>query len=89
MSACSSQTNLWQALDLNSANAVLALLRSTAHSDNGGILCSLHQVHFAVSYADRIVGLSSGQVKFDLPVAKFDQAAFDQLFGKPNIAPDI
>ena len=43
--------------------------------------CSLHQVQYACDYADRIVGLSLGRVKFDLSVANFGQEAFDQLYG--------
>jgi phosphonate transport system ATP-binding protein len=40
----------------------------------------LHQVHFARAYADRIVGLSSGRVVFDLPAARFDENAFQRLY---------
>ena len=47
------------------------LLRGIARSEGVAVVCSLHQVHLARAYADRIVGLSSGRVVFDLPAARF------------------
>lgn len=67
-------------LDPNSAGSIMALLRQIARSDGVAIICSLHQPHFARSYADRIIGLSRGRVVLDLPAGKFDQAADAQLY---------
>jgi phosphonate transport system ATP-binding protein len=68
-------------LDPSASSGVLELLRDIARSEGVGVLCSLHQVPYARSHADRVIGLSRGRVLFDAPTARFDQAAFDQLYG--------
>ena len=67
-------------LDPNSAGGVMGLLRSIAHSDGVAVICSLHQVNFARTYADRIVGLSHGRVVFAAPTEQFDQTAYANLY---------
>jgi len=67
-------------LDPSSSVGVLELLRGIAQSEGVGVVCSLHQVHFAQRYADRIVGLSGGRVVVNVPTSQFDQAAFDHLY---------
>ena len=68
-------------LDPAAGAGVLELLQSVARRDGVGVVCSLHQVSLARSYADRIVGLSQGRLVIDRPVAQFDEAAFGQLYG--------
>ncbi|WP_088343765.1 MULTISPECIES: phosphonate ABC transporter ATP-binding protein [Rhodomicrobium] len=68
-------------LDPQTSVSVLELLRGIAHTEGVGIVCSLHQVHFARAYADRIVGLMGGKVVVDAPAAAFDEAAFANLYG--------
>ena len=48
--------------------------------DGVAVVCSLHQVHFARQFADRIMGLANGRVEVDAPVAQFDQRAADRLY---------
>ena len=59
---------------------MLDLLHGIARFEGVAVVCSLHQVHLARAYADRIVGLSSGRVVFDLPTARFDENAFERLY---------
>jgi phosphonate transport system ATP-binding protein len=73
-------------LDPNASAGVLELLRGIARTDGVGVICSLHQVHFARAYADRIIGLSRGRIVIDVPSAKFDQAAFESLYGSQDSA---
>jgi len=68
-------------LDPNSGAGVLELLRGIARSEGVGVLCSLHQVHFAREYADRVVGLARGRVVVDVQVSRFDEPAFERLYG--------
>lgn len=68
-------------LDPNASVGVLDLLHGIARTEGVGVVCSLHQVHLARSYADRVVGLSRGQVVIDVPTSRFDEAAFDRLYG--------
>jgi phosphonate transport system ATP-binding protein len=70
-------------LDPNASAGVLELLRAITGADGVAVLCSLHQVHYAKAYADRVVGLSHGRVVFDLPADGFDRAAFERLYGQP------
>ncbi|QDZ42869.1 phosphonate ABC transporter ATP-binding protein [Corynebacterium sp. sy039] len=53
------------ALDPISSDAVMTLLKQICVEDKITIIASLHQVQLAIDYADRIVGLGSGRVKFD------------------------
>ncbi len=71
-------------LDPNAGAGVLELLRGISRMDGVGVICSLHQVHFARAYADRIIGLSHGRIVIDGPSAKFDQAAFESLYGSQD-----
>ena len=67
-------------LDPSTSTGVLDLLHGIARSEGVAVVCSLHQVHLARAYADRIVGLSSGRVVFNLPAARFDENAFQRLY---------
>ncbi len=67
-------------LDPASSVSVLDTLRDIAHRFNIGVLCSLHQVDLATSYADRIIGLKEGRKIFDIPVVEFDLKRQQQLY---------
>ncbi|GEP57263.1 phosphonate ABC transporter ATP-binding protein [Reyranella soli] len=68
-------------LDPAAGAGVLELLQGIARADGVGVVCSLHQVQLARAYADRIVGLSHGRIVIDAPVQRFDQPAFERLYG--------
>lgn len=72
-------------LDPNAASGVMSLLHGIARDEGVSVVCSLHQVQFARSFADRIIGLTNGEVKFDGPVAAFDNAAFVELYGSGGV----
>lgn len=67
-------------LDPNASTGVLELLREIARSGSVGVICSLHQVHLARSYSDRIVGLSHGNAMIDIATARFDDNAYRRLY---------
>jgi len=52
-------------LDPTVSRHVLKLLRDASRQRNTTVLCSLHQVEFAVEFADRIVALNQGEIVFD------------------------
>jgi phosphonate transport system ATP-binding protein len=52
-------------LDPEAAHEIMRLLRRLAHDENLAVLCVLHQVDLAFSFADRIVGMRDGLVAFD------------------------
>ena len=49
-------------LDPATAASVLSLLREVARERGITVVCSLHQVDFAHSFADRVVNLSDGRI---------------------------
>ena len=68
-------------LDPSISAEILELLRGICHDDGVSVVCSLHQLHLAKDYADRLIGLSNGKLVADAPAAQFDQAAADRLYG--------
>ena len=44
------------------------------------LVASLHQVHLATTYADRILALRAGRVVEDAPVAHVDARAIEQIY---------
>jgi phosphonate transport system ATP-binding protein len=44
------------------------------------MVCNLHQLDLATTYADRIIGLSSGQVALDEPVTQVNADALGWLY---------
>ncbi len=68
-------------LDPHISVGILDLLRGIARRDGVAIVCSLHQLHFAREYADRIVGLAHGRLVVDVPAKAFDDRASSMLYG--------
>jgi phosphonate transport system ATP-binding protein len=54
-------------LDPESSTQIMRLLRQVGQERRLTVLCSLHQVDLAMSWADRIIGLRHGRVVLDLP----------------------
>jgi phosphonate transport system ATP-binding protein len=67
-------------LDPEAAQEVMRLLRRLAHQDGLAVLCVLHQVDLAFSYADRVVGMRDGRIAFDQPRAGLSREAVRQLY---------
>jgi len=62
-------------LDPNSARLVLGDLKRVSRELGIAVLCNLHQVGYALEFADRIVGIHAGRVVFEgTPDALDDQA---------------
>ena len=62
-------------LDPQTAKDILNLIRETAKKNKISVLCSLHQIDFAKTFADRIIGMKEGNILFDKPaknILKFD-----------------
>ena len=66
-------------LDPESSATVLASLRSAVNA-GVAVVASLHQVHLAREYADRIVALRGGCLVEDAPVGRLDGRALDQIY---------
>ena len=66
-------------LDPESAATVLESLRSAVRA-GVAVVASLHQVHLARGYADRIIALRAGRVVEDAPTAQLDARALEQIY---------
>ncbi|TDD59270.1 phosphonate ABC transporter ATP-binding protein [Kribbella antibiotica] len=69
------------ALDPSSATTVLELLRGIAREEQLTVICSLHQVAPALSFATRVVGLRSGRVFSDQQVSEVDEETLARVYG--------
>jgi len=69
-------------LDPESAESVMTLIRDIATDEGLTVVCSLHQVDLAISWADRIVGLRRGQVVLDLPTDQLDRDRVMEVYGR-------
>ena len=72
-------------LDPESAARVMDTLRDIAHRHGIAVLCSLHQVDFARSHADRLVGLRAGQVVFEGVPGQLDRPTQDALYAAARV----
>ncbi len=68
-------------LDPASSEAVLGLIKQVCHQDGIPAVISLHQLEYARTYADRIIGLSGGEVVFDGPPNDLDDGALSRIYG--------
>jgi phosphonate transport system ATP-binding protein len=71
-------------LDPASAAAIMNLLKDIVRNDGVIVICSLHQVAYARSHADRIIGLSHGSILMDKPATAFVDADGDALYASQS-----
>ncbi|MBP1327592.1 phosphonate transport system ATP-binding protein [Leucobacter exalbidus] len=69
-------------LDPESSTQVMSLIREIAADDGLTVVCSLHQVDLAISWADRIVGLRHGELVLDMPAAGLSKAEVMEIYGR-------
>lgn len=69
-------------LDPAISRDVLSLLRSQARERGATVLCSLHQLDLARTFADRVVALHSGQVIFDGPPEALKDRDLSVIYAK-------
>ena len=70
-------------LDPESAATVLESLRAAAAA-GVAVVASLHQVHLARSFADRIIALREGALLEDAAMASFDNRSLEQLYERAS-----
>jgi phosphonate transport system ATP-binding protein len=67
-------------LDPEAAEEIMRLLQRLARSERIAVLCVLHQIELAYAFADRVVGIRSGRIAFDLPRGQVSREAVHQLY---------
>lgn len=73
------------ALDPKRANLVISVLTEQARARGITLVCSLHQVDFALSAFPRVIGLQDGRVAFDLPAKAVDPERLAELYAQEAI----
>jgi phosphonate transport system ATP-binding protein len=68
-------------LDPASSKRVLNVLRSICVQDQIPVVVSLHRLDYAKEFADRIIGLTGGDVVFDGSPAQLSESALAQIYG--------
>jgi phosphonate transport system ATP-binding protein len=79
-------------LDPESSTQIMRLLREIGRERGLTVLCSLHQVDLALSWADRIIGLRHGRMVLDVPTADLSRDQAMQLYsavGQEPTAPPV
>jgi len=71
-------------LDPATAERLLALMHDICKSDGLTAVVSLHQVDFARRFADRILGLSGGEVIFDGTPGQISNDVVARLYASPS-----
>lgn len=67
-------------LDPAMSRSVLESLKTAARNHGTTVICTLHQLDYALEFADRIVALRKGKVFFDGTPAELDQHTQSQLY---------
>ncbi|NRD26513.1 phosphonate ABC transporter ATP-binding protein [Frigoribacterium sp. VKM Ac-2836] len=75
-------------LDPESSDQVMALIREIAADEGLTVICSLHQVDLALSWADRIVGLRHGRVVLDTETEGLSKAQVMEIYGRVATSTD-
>jgi phosphonate transport system ATP-binding protein len=67
-------------LDPNISRDILALLRQASKERGATVLCSLHQVDLAREFAERVIGVNSGEIVYDGPATDLDDATLTLIY---------
>jgi len=67
-------------LDPEASEEIMRLLQRLARSEELAVLCVLHQIELAYTYADRVVGIRAGRLAFDLPRSQVSRETVHQLY---------
>ena len=67
-------------LDPKIARQVLGYLRESARDLGITVLCNLHQVDYAKEFAERVVGMSRGEVVFDGPSGQLTEDILHRIY---------
>ena len=63
---------------------VLSLLKEISLSKGITVLCNLHQVDYALHFADRVIGLAEGQIVIDKPKNEIDGEYIKKIYQGHN-----
>lgn len=67
-------------LDPQAGKEVMDLLWSIVREQNLTVICTLHQLEFALEYGDRIIGLRNGKIQLDTEISELDPEDLTDLY---------
>jgi phosphonate transport system ATP-binding protein len=73
-------------LDPSMSRSVLESLKTAARHHGATVICTLHQIEYALEFADRIVALRKGKVFFDGHPSELDEQTQSLLYQQANVA---
>lgn len=71
-------------LDPKTARTIMGLIADLARERNLPVLINIHDVGLALSFAQRIIGLSLGEIVFDDRPDRVDEASLTRIFGESD-----
>jgi phosphonate transport system ATP-binding protein len=71
-------------LDPKTSRQIMRLLVELAHERGTPALVNIHDVGLAQSFADRIIGLSAGQIVFDGSPQQLTAEVLTQIYGEED-----
>lgn len=74
-------------LDPAMSRSVLNSLKTAAENHNTTVLCTLHQLDYALEFADRIIALKNGRVFFDGHPSELDEETQSELYSLQQTQP--
>ena len=72
-------------LDPAVSRNVLAILKHTSKQHKTTVVCSLHQVDYALEFADRIIAMRAGKIVFDGAPEQISEAALNEIYNQEAI----
>lgn len=72
-------------LDPATSHSVMQYLDLLNREDGITIVCSLHFLSLARTYADRVVALKDGRIEFDGPPEEIDNQRFKEIYGEDAV----
>ncbi|PJF29339.1 MAG: phosphonate ABC transporter ATP-binding protein, partial [Phototrophicales bacterium] len=76
-------------LDPATSHSVMKYLELLNQEDNMTILCSLHFLSLARTYAHRVIALKDGKLEFDGPPEDIDNDRFKMIYGEDAVEVEI
>ncbi|GAB4289980.1 MAG: phosphonate ABC transporter ATP-binding protein [Methylophaga sp.] len=75
-------------LDPTVSRQVLTSLKNASRQHKATVLCSLHQIEYAIEFADRIIAMREGRVVFNGSPEQLDDDALVSIYGADYRAAD-
>jgi phosphonate transport system ATP-binding protein len=72
-------------LDPATSHSVMDYLKALNTEDGITVLCSLHFLSLARTYADRIIALKDGRIEFDGKPREIDEKRFKDIYGEDAV----